>query len=439
MKPREKTLALLIALLITLPCARAADITVALPQIPDRIFNITDHGAVADGTTDNTKAIEKAMAAARDAGGGVVLVPAGKFLTGPFDLASKINLKIDEGATLLFSDSPDAYPIDTEDNRHRMCITAKDCTDIAITGKGTIDGQGATWWEAFMKIKGTPQQKTATRRPNLIDFTDCQRVLFKDVMLRNPPMFTVVPRDCDDVTFDGVRFYAPDESPNTDGIDPSGRNYLITRCDFDTGDDCIAFKPQRPRDDGGPSCENILITDCTFRHGHGLSIGGQTPYGLRNMVVRNCTFENPDAAIRMKAPRGEGGLVENLTYENITMRKVKLPIFITSYYPNSTTPKEPDKDPPQPVTATTPIWRNIRISNVRAEDCPEAGRIFGLPEMPVSDITFTNVYISAEKPLQIFNARQIVFKNSRLEIEKGPPLTLGNAQVIGLDAQAAGN
>ena len=103
-----------------------------------------------------------------------MLVPAGKFLTGPFDLASKINLKIDEGATLIFTDSPDAYPID-DDNRHRMCIFAKGCTDIAITGKGTIEGQGAKWWEAFRKIKGTPEEKKRPRRPNLIDLTNCQR------------------------------------------------------------------------------------------------------------------------------------------------------------------------------------------------------------------------------------------------------------------------
>ena len=416
----------------------AAEITVAPPQIPDRVFKVTDHGAVGDGTTDNTAAITKAIAACKEAGGGIVLVPAGKFLTGPFDLASKINLKIDEGATLVLSDSTDAYPVD-DDNRHRMCIFAKNCTDIAITGKGTIDGHGDKWWAAFRKIKGTPDEKKHPRRPNLIDLTQCQRVLVKDVLLKDPPMFTVVPRDCDDVTFDGVRFSAPDESPNTDGIDPSGRNYLITRCDFDTGDDCIAFKPQRIRKDGGPACENILITDCTFRHGHGLSIGGQSNAGMRNLTVRNCTFEGTDAGIRMKAPRGEGGLVEDLTYENITMRNVKVPIFITSYYPNSKTPKQPDKDPPQAVAATTPIWRNIRIINLQATDCPEAGRIFGLPEMPVSNVTLENVQISAKSGMQIFNAKQIQFKGSSIKAQEGPAVVIGNAEVIGLDTQAAGN
>ena len=410
--------------------AQAADPSPAAPQIPQSVFSIADYGAVSDGNTLNTTAITKAIAACKAAGGGVVHIPSGQYLTGPFDLTSKMNLHLDEGSSLMFTDSPDAFPI--SDNRHRHAIAAEACTDIAITGKGTIDGQGNRWWADFLKVKGKPEQKTATRRPNLIDLGNCKRVLVQGVLLRNSPNFHLVPRDCDDVVIDGVRFSAPADAPNTDAMDPSGHNYVIIRCVFDVGDDCIAFKPHRARKDGLPSCQDILVTDCTFKHGHGLSIGGQTAGGIRRLVVRNCTFDGTDAGIRMKASRGQGGLVEDLTYDNITMKNVKVAIFITSYYPNNTTPKQPDKEPPQPVTATTPIWRNIRISNVTASDCDEAGRIIGLAEMPLSDLRLKNVKLSAVKGMQIFNASKVQFEDCEVKAARGEPWTLGNADVTGL-------
>ena len=403
-----------------------------LPQIPrDKTFSITDYGAVADGKTLSTDAIVKAIAACKSAGGGSVIVPAGRFLTGPFDLVSKMNLHLDDGATLLMTDDFDAYPI--ANNRRRHGITASKLTDLAITGKGTIDGQGEKWWVEFRKIKGQPDEKQHPRRPNLIDLGKCQRVLVQDVTLTNSPNFHLVPGDCDDVTIEGIKIIAPADAPNTDAIDPSGHNYLITRCTLDVGDDNIAVKPSHAPESGDRlSCEDFVVSDCTFKHGHGMSIGGQTPGGMRRMTVRNCTFEGTDAGIRMKAPRGQGGLVEDLTYENITMKNVKVPIFITSYYPNNTTPKEPDKDPPQAMRKTTPIWRNIRISNVTISDCPEGGRIFGLPESPIENLVLTNVKISAEKPLLICNAKGVKFVDSQVTARKGPGVIARNAEVTGL-------
>src|SRR5207237_1066790 len=128
-----------------------------------------------------TDAITKSITACTAAGGGTVVVPAGKFLTGPFELASRINLRVDDGATLLFTDNFDAYPI--KSNRHRVAITASGCTDVAVTGRGTIDGQGEKWWVEFRKIKGTPGEKDHPRRPNLIDLDNCQRVQVKDILL----------------------------------------------------------------------------------------------------------------------------------------------------------------------------------------------------------------------------------------------------------------
>jgi polygalacturonase len=258
----------------------------------------------------------------------------------------------------------------------------------------------------------------------------CQRVLVQGITLTNSPSFHLVPRECRDVMIDSVQFKAPAKAPNTDGLDPSGWNYLITNCRFDVGDDCIAIKPSGQGEADHLSCEDFTISDCTFMHGHGMSIGGQTPGGLRHMVVRDCSFDSTDAGIRMKADRGSGGLVEDLLYENLKMNNVKVPILITSYYPKI--PKDPGADPAQPVTGKTPIWRHIRINNVTSQNSPVAGRIIGLPEMLVEDVVLTNVHISADKGFEIVHAKGIRFENSSITAAQGPAIEKSDAEVSGL-------
>jgi polygalacturonase len=318
-------------------------------------------------------------------------------------------------------------------------ITASDCHDLSITGEGTIDGQGEPWWKEFLKTKGAADAGQLAHRPFMVVLHGCTRVLVQGVTLTNSPMFHLVPQACHDVTIDHVQFKAPADAPNTDALDPSGWNFLITRCTFDVGDDCIAIKASGKAPAGHVSCEDFFITDCDFRFGHGMSIGGQTPGGLRHLIVQNSTFENTDAGIRMKASRGAGGLVEDCVYENLTMKNVKTPIYITSYYPEKGTPKSAAADPAQSVGATTPIWRNIHISNVRATGAKVAGKIIGLAEMPVSDIELNNVNIAAEKPMVIWNAKDIHFVNSKLTvIEKGPVSEMEQSTgVTGLEGATA--
>jgi len=164
-----------------------------------------------------------------------------------------------------------------------------------------------------------------------------------------------------------------------------------------------------------------------------MSVGGQTPGGLSNLQVRDCTFENTDAGIRMKAARGSGGLVENLHYERLQMTQVKVPVYITSYYPR--VPADVATEAAQPINEKTPIWRHITIKDVTIKDSPEAGRIIGLPEMPVEDITFTNVSIAANKGLSVTRARGIRFVGSQIVTGKGDPLLLTSADVTGLDVK----
>jgi polygalacturonase len=405
---------------------------IALPRVPERTFIITDFGAVPDGKTLATDAIHKSVAACEKAGGGLVVVPPGEFLTGPIALVSNCELRIDKGANLRFSNARDDFP--KHDRRVVDCITADGLHDVAITGAGTIDGQGEPWWEEFRKAKSAGEEASLPHRPHLIVLSRCSRVLVRDVHLINSPMFHLVPRGCRDVAIDGVHITAPEHAPNTDGIDPSGLNFRITHCTIDVGDDCIAVKGTGITEPGHPACEDFFISDCTFLHGHGMSIGGQTNDGVRHMVVRDCTFRGTQTGIRMKAPRGAGGLVEDITYMNLSMTDVATPILITSYYPKI--PKDAAAGPAEPVGKATPIWRGIRISNVTATGATAAGRMIGLPEMPISDVVLADVKISAERGMDIIHARGVRFERCAIEAKNPPAVISRDAEVKGIDVRS---
>ena len=398
-----------------------------VPKFADKTFIITDFGAVADGKTDTKASIDKAIQAAVDAGGGVVRVPKGQFLFTPFSLKSHVNLHLDAGAVLLLANDIAAYPKNSK--AYIDGITAEDCTDIAITGPGTIDGQGQPWWEMYRKRNGV-SPAGLTHRPQLIRFSKCTRLLIKDVTITNSPNFGLIPGACQDVIIENVTISAPDDSPHTDGIDPSGWNFRIAKCNISVGDDNIAIKPSGDSTGDKLSCENFLIEDCTFGHGHGLSIGGQTRGGLRNLIARNCTFTGSECGVRMKSSRGQGALVENCFYDNLTMKDVRCPIFLTSYYPK--VPVNVESDDAQPIDSRTPIWRNIQISNVTSTGSNEAGRIVGLPEQPFEDIVITNFKATSKTAFEVFHVKSIKFVNCDVTVEKGPKLKSGNANVSGL-------
>ncbi len=269
-----------------------------------------------------------------------------------------------------------------------------------------------------------------THRPYLVRFSNCQRVLVQGITLSNSPMFHLVPQNCTDVTIRGITIKSPSNAHNTDGIDPSGWNFLITDCTIDSGDDNIAIKPG-----GGhaPGDKNYLITNCKFLHGHGMSIGSGTSGGIEDLTVCNCTFEATDAGIRIKTARGRGGLLQNLTYENLTMTAVKNPIYIIDWYPERDAPKDPATEKAEPVADRTPINRNITIRNVTATNCPTAGTIRGLPEALITDVILSNVTISAKTGMKIYHAKGIRFTDSKINVESGKALTTFNAEIVGLE------
>jgi polygalacturonase len=418
-----------------------ADFAVTKPTIPDKAFKITDFGAVGDGKTLNTAAFHDVIAACAKAGGGIVEIPAGRFLTGPFALTSNLNLHFDDGATIAFSDNRHDFQLNG--GGYENCLVANDCHDLALTGNGTIDGQGASWWKefkAYRKAMGfgsiedsnaaepLPTQPATTQaivapphRPYMLVFVNCTRVLLQDITLTNSPMFHFVPRLCRDVTIDSIKIKSPAKAPNTDGIDPSGWNYHIFGCTIDTGDDDIALKPRPIPDPKHLSCENFLIEHMTFLHGHGMSIGGGSNGGVRNMLVRDCTFDSTDNGVRLKSGRDRGGLVEDITYENLTMKHVKNSILIDSYYP--TIPENPALDTIHPITGKTPIWRHIRMNKITSDDSDSAIRILGLPEMPIQDVELSNIRISAKTGIQITSGNGIRFENCQVESPAMAPAT----------------
>jgi len=400
---------------------------IPLPVIPPAVFNITNYGAIGDGRTLNTVAIQKTIQACSAAGGGTVLVPAGNFLFGPIVLASSLNLHLDQGAVLLISDDLAAYPLNAR--RYQDCITVAGAHDLEISGPGVIDGQGRAWWTAFIADLKADKQ-TMPHRPYMSKLSDCTRVWVHDVTLKNSPMFHLVTQNCTDVTVQNVTIKSPSNAANTDGIDPSGWNYLITGCTIDTGDDDIAIKPTAGRT---PGDQNFTVQNCTFLHGHGMSVGGGTFNGLSGLTVSNCTFNGTDSGIRIKTVRGNGGILQNATYENLTLTDVRNPIYINDYYPERNAPKDPATEAAMPVTDRTPINRNITIRDVVITDCPNAGTIRGLPEMPITDLTFSNVTITATAGMKIYHARGVHFLDSKITVTEGKTLTTYNAEVTGLE------
>ncbi|WP_236919168.1 glycoside hydrolase family 28 protein [Ereboglobus luteus] len=389
------------------------------PVIPEHTVSIMSFDARADGATDNAGAVQKAIDTVAKTGGRVV-VPKGVFLCGPIRLASHVELRLEKGATLRMLPLDANFP--SENGRCLSFISAKNCTDIKISGAGFIDGQGAAWWPLARA------KKLALRRPQLVTFERCERVLLENITTIDPPNTHYALRLCKDVTMRGLTLRAPGNSTNTDGINISGKNYLITNCDISTGDDNIVILTHSAKDWAKPMCENFEIRDCKFGEGHGVSIGSHTSGGIRNVLVENCSFERTTAAIRMKAHRDKGGLVEDLTYRNLTVTGARYPLFISSYYPKE--PKDPSLDPGTGAPAEIkPRWRNILIENLTVSDSQNSIIIWGLPELPITGVTIRKAGFVAQKGALVFNAEKIVFDDVKILCEKPPSLRTHKAGV----------
>ena len=384
-----------------------------------RTCNPRDFGAKADGATKDTAAIQKAIEACAAQDGGTVQLTAGTYLSAPIVLKSNITLQVDKGAKLLGSPNHADYPEITEFRLPgiQALVSATNAENVSITGEGTIDGNGESWWQEARSVQNAGVMGIHPR-PRLVVFDHCKHVRIEGVTIQNSPMWQVVPYYSDDVVIHNIRVLAPQHSPNTDAVDPfSSSNVRIDHLYADTGDDDIAIKSGAINSPGGddPS-RDIVISDCTFMHGHGLSIGSEIAGGAHNIVAERIHFNGTDNGIRVKANRDRGNDVSNLVFRDIDMKDVKNPLVISEYYPSILPPESGVE--PAPVTRLTPHFHNIVLENVTATGALTAGAIVGLPEAPVTDIVLRNVNLSGEKGLSIGYAT-VTGQNVKVEASQG--------------------
>ena len=403
-------------------------------------FNVRELGATGDGKTFDTVAIQKALDDCKEAGG-TVEFPAGNYLSQPLKIYSKTVFILDAGATLFASTNQMDFMKTPGDWLAKGAsfipfISGKDLTDVTFTGSGTIDGNGSVWWGEAEKARQIKSGYTLPR-PNLIVIERSKNLRMENITLQNSPKFHFVPTDCDDVVITNVTILAPERAANTDAIDPSGHRYLITHCKMDVGDDNVAIKAGKKISGREFQSEDFLITECTFMHGHGMSIGSETVGGVRNITMRNCTFENTENGIRIKSDTRRGGIVENIFCDNITMKNVNPAITLTCVYQGTSAgdKKAGDAATNSASGGNLPVFRHIRIKNLTAT-CPKAaGLILGLPESCIENVILENVSITAAKPFSITHAKRVKLENVSVTVPKGEPFKLEDAEVSGLSAK----
>jgi len=427
------------------------------PTFPARSFDVRTFGAVEGGTVKNTGAFKQAVASAARAGGGTVLVPAGRWLTGPIHLESNVNLHLAEHAVVLFSQDFADYlpPVFTrweglELMNYSPLVYAKDCENVAVTGAGTLDGQGQAWWpwkktqkEAAKRLyelasSGTPPEQRVFGtegglRPSFIQTVGCKNVLIEGVTITSGPMWTIHPIYSENVIVRRVTVRT--DGPNNDGCNPdSSKNVLVEDSFFSTGDDCVVIKSGLNEDGwrvGRPS-ENIVVRRLKGERGHGgVVIGSEMSGGVRNVHVENCEFSGTDRGLRIKAMRGRGGVIENVYYENVRHTNLRLfDVEMTTFYGSSTL---------VPLTQKPPTIRNVQVRNVTGNGAKTAIEITGLPELPIEDVRFENVAFSAENGVRCTDCRRVSFKSAKIEPASGPAFRLENAASVSLDGACAGD
>ena len=373
-----------------------------------KVCDVREYGAKGDGTTKDTPAIQKAIdACAAKKAGGTVKLSGGTFLSGPIVLKSNITLEVEKGATLKGSPDHADYPAKTEFRGpgYQAFVSAVNAENIVITGGGVIDGNGQSWWDEMRRqraqgIVDNGILGSSHSRPRGVVFDHCKHVRMEDITVQNAAMWQIVPYYTDGVVIRNVTILAPEHSPNTDAIDPfASSNVLIDHVTADVGDDDVAIKSGMINSPGPDSpSKNIEIRDCTFKHGHGLSIGSEIAGGAQNIHAERITFEGTDNGVRIKANRDRGADVSGIVFKDLTMTNVKTAILVSEYYPKVFPEGEVAS---APITRLTPLFHDITIENVKATGSKTAGVIVGLPEAPVKNITLRNVHIEAESGMRI--------------------------------------
>lgn len=464
------------------------------PSIPDRSASIADFGAVGDGHTLNTQAFADAIASLSAQGGGRVIVPEGVWYTGPIELRDNIDLHLEQNAIIVFSDDKTLYPLvktifeGLDTWRCQSPLSAHGVKNVAVTGRGVIDGNGDAWravkqdkltagrWKSKVRSGGVlsddgktwypsesykfgatsgADQNVSTwaktredfermhdfLRPVMVAIHNCENVLLEGVTFQNSPCWNIHPALCTNLIVNDITVRCPEYAQNGDGIDiESCKNVVLTNSSFDVGDDGICIKSGKDKAgrDRGIPCENVLVDNCIVFHGHGgFVVGSEMSGGVKNVKVTNCIFSGTDVGLRFKSTRGRGGVVENIWIEDIAMNNImQEPLLFDLFYGGKSASEahaegvdaEPTDLASRPVDETTPAFRDIHIRNVWCRGARRAMYFNGLPEMNVERVTVENTHIQAKTGAQINESTDVVLRNVTIIPESGPALMINNVR-----------
>jgi len=402
-----------------------------------KLYNISGYGAIGDGKTINTSVIQATINACTTAGGGIILIPKGVFITGAIFLKQGVNLRIEKGGVLKGSTKQDDYPqIMTrwegiERKWTSALLNIVDVNNIEITGEGTIDGSGTEWPKIIRQNSQQFQEFTqATRdslmkiprlgRPRLICFQNCKNVNISNLKLRNQAVWCLHILYCKNVVVKNLNIRAEHSILSSDGIDiDSSSDVFISGCDIDVNDDCISIKSGK--DENGllinrPS-KNIMIEKCRFGYGHGgVALGSETSGGIRNVEIRNCVVDSGNwAPIRFKTQPSRSGIVENITYRNIEIKDVRQAFEFNMEWRMVPPIASPAK--------VLPIVRNVRFININGK-AYSLGNIHGLNDSPITNVKFINCNISAQRGLTVDNVKDVDFTGLKAEVKEGRTISM---------------
>jgi len=403
------------------------------PTFPDRDFDITKFGAKGDGVADCTVALRNAIAACANAGGGRVMVPGGQFVTGAIRLQSRVNLHLADDAVLRFSQAPrDFLPMvltrfeGVELFNYSPFIYALDARDVAVTGRGTLDGRADAdhWWQwkteaadrtrlLQLAEQGVPVAERRFGdghflRPNFIQPYRCTNVLIEGVTIVNSPMWEIHPVLSTNVTIRGVTIVS--HGPNNDGCDPeSCRDVLIEGCTFDTGDDCIAIKSGRNADGRRVNVpvENVIVRDCVMKDGHGgVTIGSEITGGARNIFAERCRMDSPrlDRVLRFKNNAMRGGTIEHVYMRDVTVGEVAESVVSADFYYEE-----------GEAGGFTPVLRDVEVRSVTSRKSKYALYLRGFARAPIVDVRIADcTFDGVAQPEIVESVRDLALSNVRI-------------------------
>ena len=457
-----------------------------MPMIKVPVFNnyevsIVDFGAIGDGQTLNTEAIQAAIDKVNEKGGGTVIIPAGNWFTGPIVLKSNVNLHTKINSLIVFSPDYRLYPIvdasweGLNTRRAQSPITARNAENIAITGRGVFNGSGDAWrpvkrdkmtarqfrnlvrsggvldpegkiWypsEASLRASymcvdqnvpvglETDEEWQAIHdflRPVLVNIISCKNILLDGVTFENSPSWNIHPLMSENIILNNLTVRNPWYSQNGDGVDlESCKNSLIVNCNFDVGDDAICMKSGKNEDGRRRNMptENVIVRNCVVYHGHGgFVVGSEMSGDIRNIWVNSCSFIGTDVGLRFKSTRGRGGVVENIHISDINMINIPTDPLLFDLFYGGKAPGEEDENLSNdgsilPVSIETPSFRDIYINNVVSTGSNRALYFNGLPEMQVKNVHVRNSIFEAKRGAEINQADGIIFENVRIGSEEG--------------------